>query len=152
MVTITGVTHWSIGVRDLEESERFYRGLLGLEYRGRLGSSRMACFSVGSHNILLCESPGARPSAPDEPTRVHHAFETAPDEWTTAVQRLHAQGVSFAGPIVYRERGFFPGREIYFLNPTGNVLELRDATWKPGMPTPSLEEMTAQRRPLGSSS
>jgi hypothetical protein len=53
--------------------------------------------------------------------------------------------VKIAGPIVYRERGFCPGREIYFLDPTGNVLELRDPTWKPGMPTPTFEEITAKR-------
>jgi catechol 2,3-dioxygenase-like lactoylglutathione lyase family enzyme len=141
MVTITGVTHWSIGVKDLEESERFYGDVLGLDYRGRLGNSRMACFSVGNHNVLLCESPSARPSAIDEPGRVHHAFETSPDDWTAAVKRFPKQGVKLAGSIVYRERGFFPGREVYFLDPSGNILELRDASWKPGMPTPTFEEI-----------
>ena len=29
MLKIDGVTHWSIPVNDLEESERFYRDLLG---------------------------------------------------------------------------------------------------------------------------
>jgi catechol 2,3-dioxygenase-like lactoylglutathione lyase family enzyme len=144
MVTITGVTHWSIGVRDLEESERFYKDLLGLEYLGRLGNSRMACFKVGNHNILLCETASAKPSAADEPGRVHHAFETSSDDWTAAVRLLRKQGVTIAGPIVYRERGFFPGREIYFLDPTGNILELRDASWQPGMPTPTFEEITAE--------
>ena len=55
MLKIDGVTHWSIPVNDLEESERFYRDLLGLEYRGRLGNSHMSCFHVGGHDILLCE-------------------------------------------------------------------------------------------------
>jgi len=51
--------------------------------------------------------------------------------------------VKLAGPIVYRERGFFPGREIYFLDPSGNILELRDARWRPGMPRPTFEELTS---------
>ena len=55
MLKIDGVTHWSIPVNDLEESERFYRDLLGLECRGRLGNSHMTCFHVGGHDILLCE-------------------------------------------------------------------------------------------------
>ena len=55
MLKIDGVTHWSIPVNDLDESERFYRDLLGLEYRGRLGNSHVACFHVGGHDILLCE-------------------------------------------------------------------------------------------------
>ena len=39
MLHIDGVTHWSIPVNDLAESEQFYRDVLGLECRGRLGSS-----------------------------------------------------------------------------------------------------------------
>ena len=46
MLKIDGVTHWSIPVNDLEESERFYRDLLGLEYRGRLGNSHMDLLEV----------------------------------------------------------------------------------------------------------
>ena len=43
--------------------------------------------------------------------------------------------------MVYREHGFFPGRELYFLDPSGNLLELRDPSWQSGMPTPSYEEI-----------
>jgi extradiol dioxygenase family protein len=50
-------------------------------------------------------------------------------------------GVRIAEPIVYRERGHFTGRELYFLDPSGNMLELRDPTWKPGMPAPAYEEI-----------
>jgi len=43
--------------------------------------------------------------------------------------------------ITYREQGVFLGREMYFLDPSGNMLELRDTTWKAGMPTPTYEEI-----------
>ena len=43
--------------------------------------------------------------------------------------------------IIYRAQGFFPGRELYFLDPSGNMLELRDPTWQAGMPTPTYEEI-----------
>ena len=52
---IEGVTHWSIPVNDLDESEEFYGELLGLTAKGRLGNNTMSCFNVGDHNILLCE-------------------------------------------------------------------------------------------------
>ena len=55
LLKIEGVTHWSIGVNNLEESEQFYGDLLGLASLGRLGNSGMSCFNVGDHNILLCE-------------------------------------------------------------------------------------------------
>ena len=55
---IEGVTHWSIPVNNLDESEKFYGDLLGLKHLGRLGSSKMSCFNVGDHNILLCQRSG----------------------------------------------------------------------------------------------
>ena len=53
-LTITGITHWSIPVNNLEDSEKFYGELLGFEARGRLGNSYMSCFGIEGHNILLC--------------------------------------------------------------------------------------------------
>lgn len=46
-IKIEGVTHWSIAVDDLAESEKFYGGLLGLKPLGRLGNGVMSCFNVG---------------------------------------------------------------------------------------------------------
>jgi hypothetical protein len=43
--------------------------------------------------------------------------------------------------LVYRRQGFFTGRELYFFDPSGNRLELRDPTWETGMPEPTLEEI-----------
>ena len=54
-IKVEGVTHWSIPVNDLEESEKFYGDLLGLKPLGRLGNGVMSCYNVGDHNILLCE-------------------------------------------------------------------------------------------------
>ena len=71
LLTIEGVTHWSIPVNDLEESEKFYGDLLGLTHKGRLGSGGMSCFNVGDHNILLCQREEPRETAE---ARVHHSF------------------------------------------------------------------------------
>jgi hypothetical protein len=43
--------------------------------------------------------------------------------------------------LYYRKGGYFPGRELYFFDPSGNRLELRDPTWKAGMPEPSFDEV-----------
>ena len=31
--------------------------------------------------------------------------------------------------LTYRGQGFFTGRELYFFDPSGNRLELRDPAW-----------------------
>ena len=36
---------------------------------------------------------------------------------------------------------FFTGRELYFFDPSGNRLELRDPTWTEGMPEPPFAEL-----------
>lgn len=137
---IDGVTHWSIPVNDLEESENFYRDVLGLEYKGRLGNSTMACFYVDGHNILLCERKEKVHRTPEQEGRTHHAFTVSPSEWDKAAKLFKDKGVE-VDEIVYREKGFFTGREMYVLDPSANLIEIRDPSWQPGMPTPTFEEL-----------
>jgi len=75
---IEGVTHWSIPVNNLKESEAFYGEVLGLSLLGRLSNGVMTCFNIGDHNILLCE----RQKPQDEnivEERVHHSFNVNPE-------------------------------------------------------------------------
>jgi len=142
MLKLADVTHWSIPVNDLKEAEAFYQDVLGLEYRGRLGNSGMACFTIAGHSILLCERNEPVLRTPDQDNRLHHAFEVSPEVFEKACRLFSERGIRIAQPIVYREHGFFLGRELYFLDPSGNMLELRDPTWTSGMPTPTYEEIT----------
>ena len=141
MLKVDNVTHWSIPVNDLEEAEQFYRDVLGLEYQGRLGNTTMACFTVAEHAILLCQRKEPLVRTPEQDGRAHHAFTVSTEVFEKACQLFHELGIRIVQPIVYREHGVFLGRELYFLDPSGNMLELRDPTWKPGMPTPTYEEI-----------
>jgi catechol 2,3-dioxygenase-like lactoylglutathione lyase family enzyme len=140
LLEIEGVTHWSIPVDNIEEAEKFYGDLLGLKHVGRLGNSVMSCFNVGDHNILLCqrERPVDKPS--DLEQRVHHSFTVKPEMLVRACKIFREKDVPVV-ELIYRAKGFFTGRELYFLDPSGNRLELRDPTWKPGMPEPSFDEL-----------
>ncbi len=139
-IKIEGVTHWSIAVNDLTESEKFYGDLLGLTPLGRLGNQVMSCFNVGDHNILLCEREKAATEAPDG--RVHHSFTVSPETLVLACKVFKEENVKIAG-LTHRKTGTFTGRELYFFDPSGNRLELRDPTWHDGMPEPTLEELAA---------
>lgn len=141
LLKIEGVTHWSIPVNDLAESEAFYGDLLGLESRGRLGNDAMSCFGVGENNILLCVR--AEPGEPEP--GVHHSLTVSPDTLTAACKLFREKGVDVTG-LVYRGKGHFTGRELYFNDPSGNHLELRDPTWHAGMPEPSYDELAGASR------
>ena len=137
---IEGVTHWSIPVNDLDQAEEFYGELLGLEPKGRLGNSVMSCFNVGDHNILLCQRSSPLDSASVETSGAHHSFTVSPETFDEACRVFHRRGVPIDN-LTYRGQGFFTGRELYFFDPSGNRLELRDPTWTAGMPEPSFEEL-----------
>jgi len=72
--------------------------------------------------------------------RVHHAFTVSPETLVQACKVSHERQIPIAD-LVYRAQGFLTGRELYFLDPSGNRLELRDPTWTQGMPEPSFEEI-----------
>ena len=139
-IKIEGVTHWSIPVNDLSESEEFYGGLLGLDAKGRLGNSMMSCFNVGDHNILLCERAEPVNDMAEKEQKVHHSFTVSPETLDKAFNEFKEKNVKIAY-LIYRGQGFFTGRELYFFDPSGNRLELRDPTWHSGMPEPTLEEI-----------
>ena len=145
MLSVEGVTHWSIPVNNLDEAERFYRDLLGLEYKGRLPGGAMACVGAGDHNILLCQRNEPTVRTREQDGSLHHSFIVRPEVLEEACAALPEKGIAIR-ELVYREKGFFLGRELYFEDPFGNQLELRDPTWTSGMPTPSHENIAAAFR------
>ena len=140
LLSVKDVTHWSIAVNNLEESEEFYGEFLGLEHVGRLGNSRMTCFKAGEHRILLAERKNPQDEAAQSEEPVHHSFTVSPDVLKKACQLFLEHNVPIDG-LVHRGQGVFTGRELYFFDPSGNRLELRDPTWSAGMPEPTVEEL-----------
>ena len=100
----------------------------------------MTCFGFGDTNILLCERKTPVDDIADRDDGVHYSFNVSPENLYEACKLFDQEKV----PVVelhYREGGHFPGRELYFLDPSGNRLELRDVSWQKGMPEPSFEEI-----------
>jgi catechol 2,3-dioxygenase-like lactoylglutathione lyase family enzyme len=139
------LTHWSLPVKNLAESEVFYRDFLGLEYCGNLGGPharvpRASVFRVGESSFIIWET-GIESDPRLREAGVHYAFTVLPEVWDRAVLAIHEAGLALTGPIVYRSKGTFNGREIYVLDPSGNTIELTDPTWVEGMPEPTFEEI-----------
>ena len=140
VLKIEGVTHWSIPVNNLEEAEEFYGELLGLAPVGRLGNNVMSCFNVGDHNILLCQRSSPTDASQRDDGGAHHSFTVSPETFELACRVFHQRNIAIDN-LTYRARGVFTGRELYFYDPSGNRLELRDPTWTEGMPQPSFDEL-----------
>ena len=138
---LDAVVHWSIPVNNLEESEKFYGEILGLEHVGRLANTPQSCFKLGPHNIILCQRKEPIHRTIEQDGRLHHAFDVSPEMFNKACKLFDELGIKIHEPVDYRPAGFFTGRQLFVLDPSGNRIELRDASWKPGMPTPAYEEI-----------
>jgi hypothetical protein len=118
---IEGVTHWSIPVNNLKESEEFYGGVLGLELLGRLSNGVMTCFNVGAHNILLCERQKPQDKTIVE-ERVHHSFNVSPEGFVAACKTFTKR--KFPSSIgIPREGPFYRSGALYLRSerqPLGN--------------------------------
>jgi catechol 2,3-dioxygenase-like lactoylglutathione lyase family enzyme len=141
MLKLEDVTHWSIPVNNLEQAEEFYREVLGMEHKGRIHHGTMSCFALGGNSIILCQRQEPVFRTVEQDNHLHHAFTVSPKTFDEACKLFHQIGVPVEQPIEHLERGFFPGRHLYFLDPSGNRLELRDPSWQPGMPRRSFAEI-----------
>jgi catechol 2,3-dioxygenase-like lactoylglutathione lyase family enzyme len=141
MLKLEGVVHWSIPVNNLGESEKFYGEVLGMEFVGRLGNGVMTCFALGGHSILLCERKEPLVRTSEQDNKLHHAFDVSPEMFNKACKVFHGLGIKIREPVDYRPSGFFTGRQLFVLDPSGNRIELRDPSWKPGMPRPTYDEI-----------
>ncbi len=125
MIETIGVVHFSIPVRDLARSQRFYTELLGLTVVATPPGSGMAFLRSGADHVILCETAQATPPNPGDSTHVHHAFRVAPARYDDAKRFLESRGVAILLEED-RKRGVFVGRQFYFHDPDGNVLEISD--------------------------
>src|SRR5262245_51704417 len=150
MIRIAGITHWGVPVNDLDETERFYTEIMGFTPLGRLPNGTMSYMAICGQEVVFFQRKEALVRTPEQDGLWHPlAFDLSRDDWEQAARLLHERGVPLGLPIQYRTGSAFAGREIYCLDPSGNMIELRDATWAPDQPRLSFEEIVAAVAPLG---
>jgi lactoylglutathione lyase len=123
---VTAFLHAKLDVADLERSEAFYRGLLGLR--------EVVRYPIPAGTILQLSPDGQPPGVelwhdrdtpPDPPTRLHVAF--AVDDTRAWVERLRAAGVHV------EQEPFTVGHEViaFVRDPDGYLIELNQADGPP---------------------
>ena len=100
----------------------------------------MTYYKGAEHNILLCERKNPVDVAKQSEEHVHHSFTVSHETLVNACKLMLERQVPI-DQLVHRDQGFFTGRELYFFDPSGNKLELRDPNWVAGMPKLSVEEL-----------
>jgi catechol 2,3-dioxygenase-like lactoylglutathione lyase family enzyme len=123
MLKTEGVLHFTIPVKDLDRSEKFYTEIMGMRRLRR--NNHMVFMQAGDDCFVLTysENPIA-PNAGDKHD-IHHAFRVTPQEYVRARKFLAEKGIA----IIKEENrlsGTFQGRSAYFHDPDRNVLEIID--------------------------
>jgi len=123
MLKIEGVLHFTIPVKDLDRSEKFYRDILNFQKINR--TDRIVFMRAGEHyfNLTYSENPITLNAAGRH--EIHSAFRLTPQAYDEALKYLPGKGVEVFKQED-RRAGVFVGRSAYIRDPDGNVIEFID--------------------------
>jgi glyoxylase I family protein len=123
MLKTQGVVHFTIPVKDLDRSERFYTEIMGMQRLRR--NSHMVFMRAGEDCFVLTRSDKPIDPNAGDAHDIHHAFRVTAQDYDEAKAFLARRGIR-----IFKEEdrrsGTFQGRSAYFHDPDRNVLEIID--------------------------
>ena len=123
MLKTQGVLHFTIPVKDLDRSEKFYTEILGMEKLRR--NNHMVFMRSGGQCFVLTYSENDISPNRGMAHDIHSAFVVTTDEYDRAKNYLPTKGVQIFKEED-RQHGTFRGRSAYFHDPDRNVIEIMD--------------------------
>jgi glyoxylase I family protein len=129
MLKVEGVLHFTIPVKDLDRSEKFYTDVLGFEKIGR--NDRIVFLRAGDDYFNLTYSENPITTNAGDRHEIHSAFRMTPPSYDEALRHLPAQGIEIFKQED-RRAGVFVGRSAYIRDPDNNVIEFIDLVRAPG--------------------
>lgn len=129
MLKTEGVLHFTIPVKDLDRSEKFYTEILGLEKIRR--NNHMVFMRSGKDGyVVLTYSHNPIDPNPGAQHDIHSAFRVTAEEFDRALIFLESKGIEIFKKED-RRTGTFRGRSAYIHDPDRNVIELMDLVGEP---------------------
>ncbi len=123
MLKTEGFVHFTIPVKDLDISEKFYSDVFG--FRKMRRNNHMVFLQAHGVNFVLTHSENPIDPNKDDKHDIHTAFRVTPEEYDKAKVWLKENGIR-----IFKEEdrpaGTFQGRSAYFHDPDRNVLEIID--------------------------
>jgi catechol 2,3-dioxygenase-like lactoylglutathione lyase family enzyme len=117
---VTGVSELVLEVQDLERSEAFYAGLLGLPVVERWPQREAIWVMAGDRTRVGLWRPQVGLEGGRGGVHVHFAMHIAEADYDAVVARLRAAGE----PMPEHAFGTTHGRAAYLTDPDGHVVEL----------------------------
>ena len=123
MLKTEGVLHFTIPVKNLDRSEKFYTEMLGFEKVGR--TERIVFLRAGDDFFNLTYSENPITLNAGNRHEIHSAFRVSPQTYEETVKILPSKGIEIFKQED-RQSGVFVGRSAYIRDPDGNVIEFID--------------------------
>jgi catechol 2,3-dioxygenase-like lactoylglutathione lyase family enzyme len=123
MLKTHGVLHFTIPVKDLDQSEKFYTEIMGMRRIRR--NNHMLFMQSGNDCFVLTYSENPINPNVGDAHDIHHAFRVTPREYVRAKAFLAEKGIRIIKEED-RRAGTFQGHSAYFHDPDRNVLEIID--------------------------
>ncbi|MDB5641581.1 MAG: glyoxalase family protein [Hyphomicrobiales bacterium] len=122
------VLHFTIPVKELDRSEAFYTGVLGLT-KVRRNNHMIFMRCENNYFVLTLSENDINPNAGDKHD-IHTAFVFRGENYD-AMKRMLAEKNIRIFKEEMREHGTFRGRSAYFHDPDRNVIEIMDLQGEP---------------------
>jgi catechol-2,3-dioxygenase len=120
-IPVTGVSELVLEVVDLEASEAFYAGALGLPVVERWPEREAIWVMAGDRTRIGLWRPQVGLAGGRGGIHVHYAMHLAEEHYDAAVARLHERGLEVQEQTF---GGYAGSRALYVDDPDGNVVEL----------------------------
>lgn len=120
-MSIHGINHITLKVRDLLASDRFYREILNLKPVGQRPGMRFYSTGAFHHELALMQAgPEGEAPGPHQTGVAHFCFNVVDEAALTALYRKCQEAkIAVSGGV---DHGVM--RSFYVLDPDGNVVEL----------------------------
>ncbi len=133
---ISSVNHITLSVKNLDEGFNFYTEILGLKPLAKC-KGKSAYLLAGNDWIVLVKAKDSKERVAT--SYAHLAFSVSEKEFAAMAEKIRSSGAE-----IWQDNSS-PGESLYFLDPSGNRLEIHVGSWQSRLdwlkdhPTPEVE-------------
>jgi catechol-2,3-dioxygenase len=119
---IDGMNHITLTVSDLDQAFAFYQEVLGLKPLAK--RKNKSCYFLAGPNWLALVLDSKKDTSCCDRSYTHLAFSVSETHFSVVSEKIKKSGAKIW------QNNSSPGESLYFLDPSGNKLEIHSGSWQ----------------------